>query len=217
VRTAERPIVTGAISAVYALLGGLLQVVAGTLLLFFMVNPLTSYLAFLAAFIYVVVYTPLKRISWVNTFIGAVAGALPPLGGWAARTGSLSLEAWLIFTLLYIWQMPHFFSIAWLYRDDYRRASLKMLPAIEEEPIWTKRIISIFLGLLILTSLFPVLRGVSGYIYLLTALIAGGIFLYAGAVFYYRTTKRSAIMLKNASLLYLPLILIGTFLDNLFG
>src|SRR5690606_21318843 len=129
-RTRERALATGLISPAHALIAGILLAITGSVLLASLVNLLCGFLALLTAFLYVLVYTPLKRVTWMNTLVGAVPGALPPLGGWVAATGSLDLGGWLLFAILFVWQLPHFYAIAWMYRADYARAGYKMLPVV---------------------------------------------------------------------------------------
>src|SRR6185312_858276 len=114
-RTRKRPVASGEIPAGEALAGGILLVLGGVAMLAVILNLLTAFLALMTAFLYVVVYTPLKRITWLNTVIGAIPGALPPLGGWAAANNSLSLMAWILFAIVFLWQEPHFYAIAWMY------------------------------------------------------------------------------------------------------
>src|SRR6266404_6560672 len=128
VRTRSRVLPTGLIEPHTALAAGVRLVLFGVLFLACAVNLLTGFLVLLAAFLYVLVYTPLKRLTWLNTSFGAIPGALPPLCGWAAATGRLDAGAWVLFLILFAWQHPHFYAIAWMFKDDYRDAGFKMLP-----------------------------------------------------------------------------------------
>jgi protoheme IX farnesyltransferase len=130
-RTCGRPLPQGLIAPEHALSYGLILVIGGVTLLAYSVNLLCAFLALLTAFLYVMVYTPLKRITWLNTLIGAIPGALPPVGGWVGATGELSAGAWILFAIMFLWQHPHFFAIAWLYREDYAQGGFKMLPSLE--------------------------------------------------------------------------------------
>ena len=125
-RTKLRPIPTGMIESKSVLIFGIFLVVFGSVLLFIFVNKLTSFLSLLTAILYLFVYTPLKKITWLNTSIGAIPGAIPPLGGWAAACGTIKPEAWILFTILFLWQHPHFYAIALMYKEDYRKANLQM-------------------------------------------------------------------------------------------
>ena len=139
-RTKNRPLPTGTISPGSALYFGVFLVMGGTILLVINVNLWTAFLTLQSAFLYVLVYTPMKRLSWWNTSNGAIPGAMPMLIGWAAATNSISSPGpWILFAILYIWQHPHFFAIAWMYREDYARGGLKMLPVVKPDgksPNW---------------------------------------------------------------------------------
>src|ERR1700747_120458 len=155
VRTRKRALPAGLIEPFRALTfvggGGL----AGVLLLVLTVNLLAGFLVLLASFLYVLVYTPLKRISWWNTTFGAIPGAIPPMAGWAAATGHVGPGAWALFAILFAWQHPHFFAIAWIFRDDYRAAGFKMLPAIEPSGTRTVWLTIAFSLILLAVSLVP--------------------------------------------------------------
>ena len=143
-RTRRRPLPRGSVSPASALAYGITLVLCGVVSLSVGVSMLTGFLALLTAFLYVLVYTPLKRVTWWNTFVGAIPGALPPLGGWAAATGSLELGAWVLFLILFVWQHPHFYSIAWLHREDYRRGGLQMLSVVDSDGTRTFRQILLY-------------------------------------------------------------------------
>jgi protoheme IX farnesyltransferase len=207
-RTMNRPLPTGVIAATDALLFGILLVLVGTILLVWKVNLLTGFLALLTAFLYTLVYTPLKRVTWLNTLVGAIPGALPPMGGWAAATGEVSLGAWVLFAILFLWQHPHFFAIAWMFKDDYAQAGFKMLPCIEPDGVSTFRQVLVFSTILIPVSLLPTLIGMSGYIYGAGALILGLGMLKVGIEVSRTKTITDARRLLRASVVYLPLLLI---------
>src|SRR5579863_7044958 len=139
-RTRRRALPAGLIEPSRALSFGVALVLVGVLLLAVAVNLLSGFLVLLAAFLYVLVYTPLKRITWWNTTFGAIPGAIPPMAGWAAATGHIGPGAWVLFAILFAWQHPHFFAIAWMFRDDYRAAGFKMLPAVEPDGQRTVRL-----------------------------------------------------------------------------
>ena len=117
-RTKNRPLVVGSVSPMAVIIYGVLMVVLGSLLLVMKVNMLTGFLSLLTAFLYIAIYTPLKRITWLNTSIGSIPGAMPIIGGWTAATGEISTMAWILFGMMYLWQHPHFYAIAWMCKDD---------------------------------------------------------------------------------------------------
>ena len=117
-RTKNRPMVVGSVSPIVVIIYGILMVVMGSLLLVMKVNILTGFLSLLTAFLYIAIYTPLKRITWLNTSIGSIPGAIPIIGGWTAATGEIGTMAWILFGMMYLWQHPHFYAIAWMCKDD---------------------------------------------------------------------------------------------------
>src|SRR5580765_7635908 len=155
VRTRNRALPAGLIEPVRALTFGVGLALGGVLLLTVAVNLLAGFLVLLAAFLYVLVYTPLKRSSWWNTTFGAMPGAIPPMAGWAAATGHVGPGAWALFAILFAWQHPHFFAIAWMFRDDYREAGFKMLPVIDPSGQRTVRLSVGFSLVLIAVSVVP--------------------------------------------------------------
>ncbi|MCL4126754.1 UNVERIFIED_CONTAM: hypothetical protein GTU68_029691, partial [Idotea baltica] len=212
-RTACRPIPSGLIAPNDALAFGILLVIFGTAFLVWQVNLLTGFLALMTAFLYVFVYTPLKRITWLNTFIGAIPGAIPPMGGWAAATGGLELGAWALFLILFVWQHPHFFAIAWMYRDDYKKAGFKMLPSIDEDGTRTFKQIIYYSVLLIPVSLLPTFLGLTSFVYAIGALIIGVLLLITGfEVSRLRTTKAAGKLLRG-TVIYLPILFVLIILD----
>jgi protoheme IX farnesyltransferase len=205
-RTSERPIPSGRLTAKRALWFGIALALAGFIELVFGVNPLTGFLGALTLGAYLFGYTPLKQRSHLSTVIGALPGAVPPLMGYAASHGSLTPEAWTLFAILFVWQFPHFLAIAWMYREDYARAGIRMLPVVEPDGMSTARQIVLYASTLIPVSLFPVLLGMSGKIYLVGALVLGIWFLYTGVrVAFDRTNVRARNVLL-ASVIYLPMI-----------
>lgn len=215
-RTCKRPLPMGNVSPAEALAFGVILVLSGTVLLVLKVNLLTGFLAILTSFLYVVVYTPLKRVTWLNTAIGAIPGALPPLGGWAAATGHLDLGAWVLFAILFLWQHPHFYAIAWMYRDDYRRAGFKMLPVVEPDGLSTFRQIIIYSSLLIPVSLLPTIVGMSGIVYFIGALLAGISMLWIGVYLARSHSIADAKKLLRVSVIYLPALLALIIIDSGF-
>ena len=214
-RTRDRPLPSGRVTPAAALSLGFLLIFAGQVVLVLTVNLMTAWLALLTAFLYVVIYTPLKRTTWLNTSLGSIPGALPPVGGWAAATGHLDAGAWVLFAILFAWQHPHFSSIAWIFRDDYRRGGFKMLPVLEEDGKRTCRHILAFSVLLIAVSILPALLGSSGTVYLLGALVLGAGMLAAGVSLTISRSNDDARRLLRASVIYLPLLLILTVFDSI--
>jgi len=205
-RTSRRPLPSGRITAIEALIFGILLAIGGGLLLWVEVNPLASVLALLTLTTYLLVYTPLKRKTALCTLIGAFPGAMPPLIGWAAARGSLNAEALVLYTILFLWQFPHFLAIAWMYREDYSRAGLRMLPPKDPDGRLTSFQIIAFLIALILVSMIPALIGQAGKVYLFGTALLGSYFLLHGARMAKNRTNALARRLVLASVLYLPLV-----------
>jgi heme o synthase len=216
-RTKLRPLPRGAVTPTNALLFGLLLTVAGTVFLAISVNLLTGFLALMTSFLYVLVYTPLKRTTWWNTFIGAIPGALPPMGGWAAATGGLEAGAWILFLVLFVWQHPHFFAIAWMYKEDYSRGGLVMLPVIDPDGRRTFQQILFYSILLIPVSISPFFIGMSGNLYAVGACLLSAGLLVPGVVLAQSGTVKSARRVLQASILYLPLLFVFIVLDSIFS
>lgn len=206
-RTRDRPLPSGRMKPDTALLIGFGLATAGLLSLFYFVNPLTSVLAALTLASYVFVYTPLKRRTSLNTLVGAIPGALPPMIGWAAARGSLSAEAWALFAILFCWQMPHFLAIAWMYREDYARGGFVMLTHLDETGAATGRQAVNYSLALLLVSLTPGLLGMAGRWYFFGA-FGLGLGMVACAMFMQFSPNRTqARRLFFASIIYLPLLL----------
>ena len=215
-RTKNRPIPSGLIAAHNALSFGIITILTGITLLAVKVNLLTAFLSLLTAFLYVIVYTPMKKRSWLNTSIGAIPGAIPPMGGWAAATGQLDWGAWILFGILFLWQHPHFFAIAWMFKEDYGKAGFKMLPVIDPGGQKTFEQIEIFSLLLIPVSLMPTLIGLSGGLYFWGALLLGISFWWAGKALAQTHSFADARKLLKASVIYLPLLFILIIADFSF-
>jgi protoheme IX farnesyltransferase len=214
-RTAERPLPSGRLQAETVLVIGGVVSAGGLVYLALAVNVLTALLAAATFVSYVFIYTPLKRVTWLNTAIGAVPGALPPLMGWTAARGELSAEGWGLFAILFFWQIPHFLAIAWLYREDYEKAGFVMLPSVDPEGFRTGRqAVSHALGLL-MVSLTPFLFRLTGLVYLAGALLLGVLFVFCALQFSRQLNRRSARQLFLASILYLPLLLGLMVIDKL--
>ncbi len=213
-RTANRPLPAGRLSFVEALVFGLLLSVAGGLYLLLAVNLLTSVLAIATLVSYLLIYTPLKKKTPWCTFVGAFPGAMPPLIGWAAVSGSLSREAWVLYAILFFWQFPHFLAIAWMYREDYARAGLLMLPKGDLEGTTTGRQIVAYALALLPVSLIPAWTGQVGVLYLVGAIVLGLMYLYASVRLASSRTNVLARRLLLASIVYLPLVFALMMIDK---
>ena len=212
-RTRNRALPAGLIEPLRALNLGVGLVLAGVLLLAMAVNLLAGFLVLLAAFLYVLVYTPLKRVTWWNTTFGALPGAIPPMAGWAAASGHVGPGAWALFAILFAWQHPHFFAIAWMFRDDYRAGGFKMLPVIEPSGQRTVRLSVGFSLVLIAVSVVPTLIGMAGWLYFSGTLVIGLLMLIVALSFARDRSVGNARRLLKASVLYLPLLLLFIILD----
>jgi protoheme IX farnesyltransferase len=205
-RTAHRPLPSGRLQAPRALAFGAALSVAGFLELWLGVNLLSGLIGAFTLISYLFVYTPLKQRTWWSTTIGAIPGAMPPVIGYAAAAGTLTLQSTVLFAILFLWQFPHFYSIAWMYKEDYARAGIRMLPVVEPDCRSTARQILLYGMVLIPVSLLPGILGMSGRIYLVGALLLGLGYLYSGVrVALERTLSRARGVLLT-SVLYLPLI-----------
>ncbi len=206
-RTEGRPLPSGRLQPDTVLLFGGFSSMAGLIYLASGVNLLTSLLGAVTLVTYVFVYTPLKRVTWLNTTVGAIPGALPPLMGWTAATGELAGAGWALFAILFFWQIPHFLAIAWMYRDEYAKAGFIMLPGVDPTGERTAhQAVSHAIGLLIV-SLCPVLFRVAGPTYFVGALLIGSVFLAAAFAFARQLNALRARQLFFASIIYLPLLL----------
>lgn len=206
-RTQDRPLPSGRLQPASVLAVGWGCALAGLGYLALAVNPLTSALGAASLFIYVFVYTPLKRVTWLNTVVGAIPGGLPPLMGWTAARGHLSADGWALFGILAIWQLPHFMAIAWMYRDEYARAGFKMLPVVDPEGHRTGSQAVTHTLALVPVSLCPALLRLTGPVYLVGALVLGVAFIWAAIQFSRQLTLARARQLFYVSILYLPLLL----------
>lgn len=208
VRTRLRSLPAKKISPSSALVFGVILTLLGVGMLAWFINLLTGFLALLTSFLYVIVYTPLKRVSWVNTMVGAIPGALPPMGGWSAATGELGVGAWVLFLIMFIWQHPHFYSIAWMYREDYRMAGFKMLPVVDTaDGQRTFRHISLFSWALVPASLLPLWFGHAGWLYAFGAIVLGVSTLVIVDTFRASKSIADARRLLRMTIVYLPLLL----------
>lgn len=205
-RTESRPLPSGKLAPAHALIWGLLLSVAATVYLAALINPLSAALGALTFASYLFVYTPLKTKTTLSTVLGAFPGAMPPLIGWVAARGHIGLEAWVLFAILFLWQFPHFLAIAWMYRDDYARAGIKMLPVVEPEGKVTGQQIISYTLLLVPVSLLPTMIHIAGSVYFVGALVLGVVFLYFSARAAFVRTAWQARQLLLASVFYLPVL-----------
>ena len=219
-RTAWRPLATGRISLFHGLAAGLSCFAGGGLILAYFTNPVTVVLTLLTALTYVAVYTPLKRFTVLATFVGAFPGAMPPLLGWTAARGMIELPAVALFAILFVWQFPHFMAIAWLYREDYRRVGIRMLPAVAPDGWSTVFEALIYAVLMIPVSLVPFYLHITGRFYLSAAIVLGIFYLAYTIRFSGVTRAKTAVEsrtyarnLLKASVIYLPLLLTIMMLD----
>lgn len=213
-RTAKRPIPTSRISANEALVFGILQCAVSEIYLYFLVNPLTAVLGLTVIVGYVFLYTPLKTRTSASTAIGAIPGAMPPLMGWTAAANEITIGGWALFALLFLWQFPHFLAIAWMYKEQYAKAGIKMLPVVEPDGRITARQIVLFTIMMVPISLAPFFLGFAGLIYLIGATILGVWFLFESVQTARAKTVERARRLLMVSVLYLPLIFGLLVVDN---
>jgi len=221
-RTEKRPIPSGRIVPLAALLFGNVISVAGLLILAFLVNLLTAFLAALTLATYLVLYTPLKRVTWWNTLVGAIPGALPTLIGWTAARNEINAGGWILFAILFAWQIPHFLSLAWMYKKDYARAGFKMLPVVDDSGRKTSLHILLSTVFLICLTVFVNWNGMAGLLYLACAVLLGAGFL-SYAFMFRRSTLANLPSDANiysrrvffASLVYLPALMVALVADKI--
>lgn len=203
-RTEARPLPSGRIAPVEALVVGSVLCIAAEIYLFAAVNTLTGILGLTVIVGYVFLYTPLKKVTTASTAIGAIPGAMPPLMGWTAASGEITLSAWFLFATLFLWQFPHFLAIAWMYKEQYKKAGIRMLPAVEEDGKVTARQIVIFTVMLLPISIAPFFFGISGLLFLIGATVLGIWFLITSIAMARARTFKMARKLLLVSVLYLP-------------
>lgn len=213
-RTQARPLPAGQVTPARALAWGVALSAGGFVVLATSVNLTAAWLGLFTLLSYLLAYTPLKRITPHATTVGAIPGAMPPLIGYAAAHGGLTAEAWTLGAILFVWQFPHFYSIAWLYREDYARAGIRMKPVVDPSPEATARWIVITSALLVPVSLAPALLQMSGRIYLIGATLLGLAFLHSGIRARLEQTLARARQVLVASVLYLPLLYALMMLDR---
>jgi protoheme IX farnesyltransferase len=214
-RTRARPIPAGRMQPRDALILGCLLSVSGIVYLSVTCNALSAMLAAATIIVYIFAYTPLKRVSTVNTLIGAIPGALPPVVGWAASTGKMDIGAWSLFAILFFWQMPHFFAIAWMYREDYARAGFEMISKDDNTGARSASQSVLFCILLLLISGIPEFLGLVSAVYLIIELVLNGLFIFVAMRFLRTQQRADARRLFLTSIAYLPLLLAGLVLTKL--
>lgn len=212
-RTAMRPLPAKRMSVLHATIVGAAAAIGGSIYLAVCTNPLTGLLTFLTSVVYLAAYTPLKKISPICTFVGAFPGAMPGILGWTAACGRVEPGTLILFAILFVWQFPHFFSIAWLYREDYAKGGIRMLPVVEGDGRSTARRIVIYSLLLIPVSILPSFFGMAGKIYLVGAVLLGFGLLYFGVRLAFlhlplgsAPSKMRARQVLQATVIYLPLL-----------
>src|SRR5262249_4467234 len=213
-RTERRPLPSGRISPAGACLFGILTSVLGVAYLALFINTLSAVVGLSTLISYVFLYTPLKRKTTSSTFIGAFPGAVPPLIGWTAVRGQIGTEALVLFLIMFLWQFPHFLAIAWMYREDYARAGIKMLPIVEPEGVSTGRQIVFYALALVPVSLIPTWIGLAGNVYFFGALVLSLGYLYFGLRSAMLRSRLEAKRLLRVSILYLPLLFVLMLLDK---
>ena len=206
-RTASRPLPSGVLQPGRALVFGVVLAIAGAIDLYLAAGLLASGLGVLTCLSYLLAYTPLKKRTVWATFVGAFPGAVPPMIGWVAATGSLDRGAWLLFGILFLWQFPHFYAISWMYREDYARAGIMMLPVVDREGKRTFRQIILYAAGLVRVSLLPAILGLAGVVYFFGALVVCTglvqVCLWAAS----NKTNARAKWLMHATVLHIPLLL----------
>lgn len=205
-RTENRPLPSGRVTANGSLWFGLAVSVGGVLYLAALVNAFSAWIGTATVISYVAIYTPLKVRSPLATFVGALPGASPLLLGWTAATNTVDLGGWVLFSILFLWQFPHFYAIGWLYRDEYRRAGIQMLPVIEKDGASTGRHVVLYGFNLIPVSAAPWMLGFAGPVYGTAAVVLGCLYLAAGVRMARQRTEENARMLLRVSVVYLPLL-----------
>jgi protoheme IX farnesyltransferase len=216
-RTASRAIPAGRVSPQSGLLYGTVLGLGGVFYAAIFLNLATAVLAALTLATYVFVYTPLKRVTTLNTLVGAIPGALPPVGGWAAATGAVPREAWVLFLIVFLWQIPHFLAIAWLLREDYVRAGFRMLTVDDPDGVSTGRHIALSALAIIPVSLAPTMLGMAGTVYFVGALALSLAYAGVGLRMARRPGSARAKWLFLASIIYLPALLAMMMVDRLPG
>jgi protoheme IX farnesyltransferase len=214
-RTAARPLPSGTLQPREVLIFGVTSTVLGAAWLLLAVNWLAALVAVATSVLYLGLYTPLKTRTTLSTAVGAIPGALPPLIGWAAARGSLSLGGWVLVAILFFWQFPHFMAIAWMYREDYARAGIQMLPVVDKKGDATFRQIITTSAILVWVSALPSVVGMAGIGYFFGALVLGMILLQVGLWANRSRTNLRAKWLMHATVAHIPILLAWLVLDRL--
>ncbi|MCL4109556.1 UNVERIFIED_CONTAM: hypothetical protein GTU68_061703 [Idotea baltica] len=215
-RTANRPLATGRMSITEAVLIAGVHGIVGLLILWLVFNPLTALLGAISLISYAFIYTPLKRISPISVFVGAIPGALPLAIGWVAATGELNFIAYTLFAIQFLWQFPHFWAIGWLGYDDYKKAGFKLLPTdYDGRNVNTAIQVVLYTIAMVAVGCIPYAIGLSGVIYLTANLVLGAFFVYRGLQLYWYCNNDYALKVMYASLFYLPITQILMYIDKL--
>ena len=213
-RTAGRPLPTGRVSVPEALIFGTALAFIGLVHLFFLVNPLTAGIVLASLLSYLFVYTPLKRRTWHATLVGTVPGALPALAGWTAATGSISAGGLAVFAIVMVWQMPHFFALGWMYREDYERGGFRMLSRFDPSGSRTTRQMAAYTSVLLPVSLLPAAIGITSWWYAVGATVLGLAFLIVQLPMFADRARGKAHRVFLASIIYLPALLALMVIDR---
>ena len=214
-RTRRRPLPAGLVRPIHALAFGLGLILLSETVLILGVNMLAAFLVLVTNFLYVLVYTPAKRVSAFNTTIGAIPGAMPPLIGWAGARGALGIEGWILFAILFVWQHPHVYAILWTHRDEYMKAGFKMLTNHDDGSRTGRAVVVGTLTLLVVAAL-PSVVGMTTVFYLLASLLMGGWLIVLSGRMAVRRSAASSRQLMKATVLYLPLLLVCMVIDSFF-
>ena len=214
-RTKTRPIPAGRMAPLQALVLGAALSVFGVVYLAIVCNALSAVLTAITIVIYIFAYTPLKRTSTANTAVGAIPGAIPPMIGWAAARGDIGPGAWSLFVIVFLWQMPHFFAIAWMCREDYSRAGFRMISSDDSSGERSASQSVFFCILLLVLAGLPAFVGIASYVYQPIELVLGGLFVAVAMRFLRLRTPSAARLLFFASIAYLPLLLAALVLTKL--
>ena len=213
-RTANRPLPTNRMSVVEALLVAGIMGVAGIFILAYYFNYLSALIGALSLLSYAFIYTPLKRISNIAVFVGAIPGALPPMIGWVAYSGAITAEAFVLFAIQFLWQFPHFWAIAWVSHDDYQKAGFNLLPGNEGRSRTSAFYAMVYVMFLIPVSLFPYFMGMTGLVSAVIIAITGIVFLVQSIQLYRDVTNKAAVRLMLGSFVYLPIVLLSMVIDK---
>lgn len=215
VRTNNRPVATNRMSVSEAAIFCAISGILGVFILGRYLNEMSGWLGLFALLSYAFLYTPLKRISPIAVFVGAFPGAIPPLLGWAAATGSLSMGGWALFAIQFIWQFPHFWAIAWVLDEDYKRAGYRLLPSKSGKDKKSAAYTIWYIAILIPISVLPYVLGISGMVSMIIAVVAGLLFLAQGIKFHKTCTTKEAKKLMFYSIIYNPLVLLAFVIDKI--